>query len=195
MSRCSGVLTVGSSACVLYFADANASLGETINLQAGPDPSAAIAEALCDMWKVCTFMFLFSGTRLPSASKTPRGICACMCRVRLVSSEKLVPKSWFIFVPCTLNVFAPCALMQKQEFIDLYLEVGGKSDFGREKRNIGMHRIVAALISDKLKNKVEAGMPSFGSSTGLGFCWSSSFLQRRACLRTVIGRQRRKAWR
>jgi hypothetical protein len=62
------------------------------------------------------------------------------------------------------------ALKQKGDFIDLHLQVGGKSDFGREKRCIRMHRIVAALISDKLKNVIDEGVPSSGPAAGMGFC-------------------------
>jgi len=55
-------------------------------------------------------------------------------------------------------------LLQKKEFIDLQLQVGGDSDFGKEKRCISMHRIVAALISNKLQSMVDKEMSSRSAS-------------------------------
>ena len=46
-------------------------------------------------------------------------------------------------------------LFQNQEFIDLLIMVGGESDFGSERRTIGMHRIAAALFSPKLKSMLD----------------------------------------
>jgi hypothetical protein len=57
--------------------------------------------------------------------------------------------------------------LQKGEFIDLQLQVGGESDFGHETRRIGMHRIVAALISEKLRSMISHEGHSDGSASGV----------------------------
>jgi hypothetical protein len=50
----------------------------------------------------------------------------------------------------------------------LHLQVGGENDFGRQTRCIGMHRLVAALISTELRNMVEREtLSACGAASGL----------------------------
>ena len=50
----------------------------------------------------------------------------------------------------------------------MHLQVGGESDFGRQTRCIGMHRLVAALISTELRNMMEREtLSASGAASGL----------------------------
>ena len=81
---------------------------------------------------------------------------------------------WHLIVPFPVSLTPDSPLhrctaahhSQKGEFIDLHLHVGGESDFGRETRCIGMHRIVAALISDKFKAMIDRDIHSGGCFSG-----------------------------